>query len=388
MSALVPSIEKKALDLVELIYAAALDKQQWPRLIEAISKALDGQGGMLRLSDHSNQQASYFAAVGYEPGFIQAYRDYFITIDPYQDVFENTPVGALIQVTQFPNYRSIIADEFHNDFIRPQDKEYPAGATLLRDGDVTIQLGFQRSKRVGDFAEEDLRLLQLLLPHLTQAVQVHRLLGESAALADMAFASLDQAPVGVFLLDAHGEVVHINLAGERLLATGEIAVRQKRLVLKEPISTARLRQLIASVAQPTLGKNMACGGELNLSSAEGRAKLELRVIPLIRQDATADHAMQMGCSAVFVSRPGALRLPCQKVASSYGLSPAEAKLAVMIAEGCSLEEAADRLSVSINTVRSQLKSVFAKTGTRRQSELVAMLLRGVLAWCNAEEEAA
>lgn len=380
------NIEKKALHLIELIYPAALDKQQWTRLIGAISDAVDGQGGMLRLTDYTNKRVGFFEAAGFEAGFIQAYRDYFITIDPCRYFFENAPVGKLLPATQIQDYRAFLNSEFHNDYMRPQDREFIAGATLARDGNTTIQFGIQRSKRVGDFGEEDLQLLHLLLPHLTQAVQVQRLLGETATRADMAFASLDQARIGIFLMDANGKILHINREGEKFLAAGELAVKQKKLALTDPNSTARLLQLIASAARPSLGKSLECGGELKIFSAEGKIRLELRVIPLSMRDAMAYDSAQLGCAAVFVSRPGTLRLPWQNVASTYGLTPAESKLAVMLAEGYRAEEAAERLHVSLNTVRTQLKSVFAKTGVRRQPELVAMLLSGLLAWCNAEEE--
>lgn len=380
------SIEKKALHLIELIYATALDKRLWPSLIGAISDSVDGQGGMLRLTDYANQKVGIFETVGYEPGFAQAYRDHFINIDPYRNFFESAPVGILIAATQLQNYASVLSSEFQNDYIRPQDREFLSGATLARDGNVTIQLGLHRGKRTGDFEEEDLQLLHLLLPHLTQSVHVHRLIGESTNRADMAFASLDQARIGIFLMNANGKILHINREGEKFLATGDLAVKQKKLALTNPNSTARLLQLIASAAQPSLGKSLECGGELRIFSAEGKIRLELRVIPLSMRDAMAYDSAPLGCAAVFVSRPGTLRLPWQNVASTYGLTPAESKLAVMLAEGCRAEEAAERLHVSLNTVRTQLKSVFAKTGVRRQPELVAMLLSGLLSWCNAEEE--
>jgi DNA-binding CsgD family transcriptional regulator len=62
----------------------------------------------------------------------------------------------------------------------------------------------------------------------------------------------------------------------------------------------------------------------------------------------------------------------------HGITRAEARLASMLADGISLEEAAEALLVSIQTVRSQLKSVFAKTGVTRQAELVALLLSDML----------
>ena len=62
----------------------------------------------------------------------------------------------------------------------------------------------------------------------------------------------------------------------------------------------------------------------------------------------------------------------------HGLTRAEARLAATLAKGISLEEAAAALSISVHTVRSQLKAVFAKTGVTRQAELVALLLADML----------
>ena len=59
----------------------------------------------------------------------------------------------------------------------------------------------------------------------------------------------------------------------------------------------------------------------------------------------------------------------------FGLSPAEARLAAALADGLSPEQAARKLGIAKATVRSQLKGVFSKTETHRQSELVAVLSR-------------
>jgi DNA-binding NarL/FixJ family response regulator len=58
----------------------------------------------------------------------------------------------------------------------------------------------------------------------------------------------------------------------------------------------------------------------------------------------------------------------------YGLTAAETRLASMLMEGLALEQIATRLGVSRNTLRSQLRQIFRKTGTRRQAELVSRLL--------------
>src|SRR5262245_29095508 len=61
------------------------------------------------------------------------------------------------------------------------------------------------------------------------------------------------------------------------------------------------------------------------------------------------------------------------LAKLFGLTPAEAKLASLMTEGISVEQAAEALEISRETARNQLKAVFAKTSTHRQGELVALL---------------
>ena len=60
----------------------------------------------------------------------------------------------------------------------------------------------------------------------------------------------------------------------------------------------------------------------------------------------------------------------------YELSPTEARLAILLMKGMSREQAAAELGRALNTVRAHLRQIFAKTGTSRQGELIALLLSG------------
>jgi DNA-binding CsgD family transcriptional regulator len=69
-------------------------------------------------------------------------------------------------------------------------------------------------------------------------------------------------------------------------------------------------------------------------------------------------------------------MPCEVLlAHLFNVTPAEARLAQCLSTGDTLEEAALVLNIKLSTARSQLSSLFAKTGTRRQSQLVALLIR-------------
>ena len=77
---------------------------------------------------------------------------------------------------------------------------------------------------------------------------------------------------------------------------------------------------------------------------------------------------------VLAPKPGP---PAAILAKTFRLTPSEAKLACIIARGAPPSIAAQELKISRETARNQLKSVFAKTDTHRQSELVALLLQVV-----------
>ena len=59
---------------------------------------------------------------------------------------------------------------------------------------------------------------------------------------------------------------------------------------------------------------------------------------------------------------------------TYGLTPAEIRVAVAMAEGLTVEEAATQLGVMPSTVTSQLKQVYAKTGTDNRAKLVKLMM--------------
>jgi len=66
--------------------------------------------------------------------------------------------------------------------------------------------------------------------------------------------------------------------------------------------------------------------------------------------------------------------PIDRLRCHFGLTPAEARLAVNLVTGKSLRSAAAKLGISYETARSQLKNIFNKTGTGRQAELVVVIL--------------
>ncbi len=80
-------------------------------------------------------------------------------------------------------------------------------------------------------------------------------------------------------------------------------------------------------------------------------------------------------AAIFISDPELVILSNEeRLLQLYGLTRAESRLAAKIAQGRSLEEAAAMLNITTETARSYIKRILGKTGTKRQVELVRLLL--------------
>jgi DNA-binding CsgD family transcriptional regulator len=61
----------------------------------------------------------------------------------------------------------------------------------------------------------------------------------------------------------------------------------------------------------------------------------------------------------------------------FGLTPAETRLALHLVAGETLRSAEAKLSMTYETARTHLKSIFQKTGTCRQAELVVVIVTAI-----------
>jgi len=134
----------------------------------------------------------------------------------------------------------------------------------------------------------------------------------------------------------------------------------------------RLHGLIASCVAPELGA--ARGGLLCIARPEGKP-LSLLVAPL----GSAEAPLQPEPAAVaiiFVTVSGETFTPrAEQFRTLFNLTNAEAAFAVEILQGDGIDAAAERLSISRSTARTHLSRLFEKTGTRRQAELVRVLMQ-------------
>jgi len=199
-------------------------------------------------------------------------------------------------------------------------------------------------------------MARCLAPHFQRANDIHLELSELTLQRDGLEAALSRVPLGMAVVQADGTVVSMNRAlAAKAHAGGPLS-----------IEVGVLRTKPASVLTEALAR--VCSGEspdavFALGDAEDAGRVSMWVSPLRR-------VQPPQLALVLVASNQSRALSADALMRLYGLTPAEARLAQQLVLGCSLDEACQAQSVSINTAKTHLKRIFAKVGVRRQSELV------------------
>lgn len=196
----------------------------------------------------------------------------------------------------------------------------------------------------------------------------------TASPASLLADAVERWPVGVIVVDAGGGVLWLNRAARAIVSARDgLAVGAGELAALRGADDARLQTLLKRAAAQGFGS-----GLLAVARADGRAAYQLSIagLPWTAAEPSAGRA----AAIVLVTDPerqaGDLTAAVSRL---YGLTPAEARLAMALARGMSPRAHAAACGVSPNTVNSQLKAIFHKTGVRRQTELMRLLLTGIAA---------
>ena len=173
---------------------------------------------------------------------------------------------------------------------------------------------------------------------------------------------------GGFLLDRERQVLLLNPTGVDCLGDG-LMMRAKRMAAMDRQSDVRLQSLMGAALNSTEG---AYGSASMLVRRGSRLPLAVRIVHL-EEEARAALKASLLLVAFDPERCDTPRV--DMLTDLFGLTPAEASVAIGIVGGRHLAEIAADRDVKIGTVRAYSKIVFGKTGTRGQAELAALLTR-------------
>lgn len=190
-------------------------------------------------------------------------------------------------------------------------------------------------------------------------------------------AVLDQFSFGVLLIDASHRVIKANVAAKKMLAQSDVplSVADRRLDASDPVVALSFRQMIARALRID-GQEDVGAEVMAVARTDGAAALQLWISALTHSDhemSFEDRSRNDAVIVVMVDPDAETPVATTLLRSLFGLTAAESKLAAALVNGMSIENYAKTTNVSYNTARSHLKSIFVKTRTHRQVDLVILL---------------
>lgn len=362
--------------LVHEIYHATVDPNRWSVALEKISAAV-GTTGCAVVTTEPRRTEITVRSSGADPASVTEYNEYFGRLDPTPAALDKVPTGLVLPSPEVVDRDVLVRSEFYNDWADPYEYGDGAHAVLSRGDNGTTWLCAAAKVRPERFGtSEQMSLLRAIVPHLQTAITVQGRLSEFERHQRGLVATLDALTDGVAVVGRDGRVLRLNSAAEAIVARGDgLCVCSGRLHASAPHVDGLLDRMVHRALDGAVEEPVT-GGCVSVSRPAGRRSYLVRAIPLI--DDTPEEPPST--ALVVIVDPDVSPAPDSDVLRHmYGLTRAEAEVALRVLDGKGLMPIAEELGVSLTTVRTHLQHVFDKTGTHRQAELVRLLLRALTA---------
>lgn len=364
-------------DRVGLCYQGPLEDVPWKSFLDRIRVDLGARYTtfVLRLPTVEGGGLMINSGEGVTAQATEAYNESYFALDPFVNLPPNTVVTAEEIVGKDAWRRSA----FFEEFLKPVGVGNILGADVTTDEGILCRFRVCRGTDQADFTLADRALCQLMLPHLRRSVSLHSQLNTLESERRLYIGTMDRLLIGTVVLDEQGGVLRMNRIAEDILTERDgLKLVGGALTAEYGQEHKDLKRLIGETLGSPPGSGLSVAQALSITRPSGRAKLAvlIRGVPL----AEWSEGKRRPAAALFIRDPERRGHASYEriVRQLFDLTPAETAVALLLANGLSLDEVAEQLGIRRNTARAHLRMIFSKTGVSRQTELVRTLLNSVI----------
>jgi DNA-binding CsgD family transcriptional regulator len=358
---------------VQAVYQTVQEEDPWRSCLALMVKYFQIANATIVVRPSTVSDPGYLVCV--PPGdeaMALTYRSQGCQADPFIDLPPDCPMLVSDVMTQAQWQDS----EFFRgcpEQVLPADASHVMGVNIVTQAGSIVRLRLHRFQALPPFSAQDKQRLAMFVPHIKQAMRLTAHLNCNESQKQIYEEGLARLNIGVIMLDETAQLLRANPTACQLLNCADgLKLVDRQLVASTLAETRELRRLLAGARERTGEVTAMC-----LSRPSGRRKLAAVVRSVPNIEAGAGHAST--AVAIFLRDPDTVAEPSPDIARQlFDFTPAEAHLAIELLNGLSLDEAAGKLGIQRNTGRAHLRAIFSKTGVTRQSELIRVLLNGML----------
>ena len=364
--------------LLSSLYDAMLDDAEWPAASALVDRICGSKGNILVSGEGGlgTDLEVYFARCCYRGERREEFEDEYFRV--YHHIDERGP-----RLRRLPDSRIVSIDDLYTDDEKRTSIAYnemlarsdTANCLHARmdgpNGSRIIWTAADPVDRDG-WSSERVETLARILPHIRQYVRVRLALVGAQALGATMTGLLENTRCGIVQLDRRGRIVEVNERARGLLRKGRgLSDSRGQLRARIPAEDARLQRILAG-ALPRSGARGTSATMTVTRPADLPPRLVLHVSP-VGKHLPDRGASEVAAVVLLVEPETSMTSDPELVGSALGLTAAESRVAVMLAEGCTLRDIAAATGRTTGTVRWHLQRIFEKNGISRQVELVQLV---------------
>lgn len=363
-------------DVVSLVYDGIEDVSRWKPLMSRISAETGSRDACLLVSSPSMPEM-YFLLTNNEDPVVtgRSNVDQVMSVNPFLGMRQPQPISAdeLMPGGEF------LRSALYRKFLQPLNIRHLLSCDVVRSEAACAMLTLERNVDQSPFTGKEKDFLAFVAPHLGRAIRLREQHSHGGSMLRFFEEAMARLSIGSVVLDAQGNVCSMNDHARELLQDAQVlAVRGGRLRCADGVdgrALARAVDLVLAAHRNRCRSQRGVGMQLGSSGKGG-------ILDVVVRPFVGDHMLQSGeqpAAVVYISddhRSG-LCLDPVVLAAMYGLTPSESRIATQVARGMTLDETADALHVSINTVKTHLRRLYEKLDANRQPQVVARLNRSI-----------
>ncbi|NND36249.1 MAG: hypothetical protein HKN81_03850 [Gammaproteobacteria bacterium] len=254
---------------------------------------------------------------------------------------------------------------------KPESVNILAGVVVADENNRCDLLLF-RDKSHGEFSPSEHEALRELMSYFRRAIDLNKRFVKMFVEHRTAISVIDNAPRSIMILGQYGQVTYRNSAARALLEKDDgIGLEDGCFAIRDPDARTEVESFLEMAREsdrPDL-ESQRLMIVVPRRSGDAPFKLVMYKLPFDRQQAALDESQSLAVALVY--DPSTMdQLNEGLLQKFYSLTGAESALAQALFEGRALPEAAVDLGISVNTARTQLRSIFKKVGVHSQATLL------------------
>ena len=359
--------------LTDDIYGAILDKSRWLDVLRQTTQFVGAQAGVLLWrSEVSGAADPVYYSFGIESRYAESYVEH-AKLDPLMVAMFSREIGDVASATELVPRSVFVESRFYKDWALPQGWARSVHVNLDKSPTSFVYLSLWRSGTGGSVGWPAMDRLRLLASHLRRAVLVRKFVDRHTAEAATLGDTLDGIGPGLFFVNADAHILEANANGRAMLEQGTLVrAHGGRLVPADRDAEQGLTEILCGFESGNAASSVRPASVL-LSTRAGEPFVA-HVVPLTEGVRRSAGSAYTAVAAVFVQK-ASFELPSSReiIGKSYKLTPTELRVLLAIVEVGGVPKVSEAMGISVSTVKTHLRRLFAKTGTDRQADLVKLV---------------